>query len=223
MIFKSAFFLSLAFVSQLFSQNELKGVDPEITSKYSYLSTVDAKMVTKYANTFKETTFEDNVRRLIGSDAAKKFVSEDDINAVNKALGDTHLTLMYFFSSSMPASSWNNFFQASKKLSNSMDYYGILRGVDPSIKTALNNDLNQTMRAEGVEYRMKVQPMIYRDLHIEHVPSFVLAECHGLEFRSLDCDYLYRMDGDVSLSAFFEKLSDVDKKYSKYYHTLVGD
>lgn len=203
-----------------------KGVDPAFAEKYKRLmnSHYDAKRLDEVPRApGTASALSSDILSEATHGISDRFVDSDELTAINKKLKEKHLTLFYFFSSSIPPASWNRFFAQAGEVRDSFDYYGVLRGFGPEVRGALNKDLNRTMLSEGKQYRIKVHPIMFRELNITRVPVFVLAECEGMQFASRKCEYLYRMDGDVSLAKFFMQLSEKEKRFAKYYHRILGD
>jgi hypothetical protein len=100
---------------------------------------------------------------------------------------ETVLTLFYFFSFGMPKLSWNTFFAQGSLLKESITSYGVLQGINQLAKENLYTDINKTLKNDGVDYRIKVHPMMFSELNITKVPATVLAECKPGRFSYENC------------------------------------
>jgi len=124
-------------------------------------------------------------------------------------------TLFFFTSTSVPQSTLNNYFYRANKLN--ITSYAVYRG--------LNNDVKKMLMKANKKEKIlvKIHPLLFTDLKIEKVPVIVFANCPDKNhFKYKECEYLYRIDGDISLNEFFEKVSDDNKYYKKYSEILNG-
>ena len=113
-------------------------------------------------------------------------------------------TLLIFTSKSVPQSTIRNYIKASKNLTDIKTYL-VYRGMD--------KDMLQTLKiisSKKDKFLVKVHPMMFSDLNITKVPSLVYAQCPD-KFRYKECQYLYRMDGDMSIESFFRKIAEKSK------------
>jgi hypothetical protein len=70
---------------------------------------------------------------------------------------------------------------------------------------------------------LKIDPRMFYHLKIKEVPAIALAECDTENPVVEKCDFKYLIRGDVSLLNFFDKISNIEKKYQKYYDALKAN
>jgi len=120
-------------------------------------------------------------------------------------------TLLYFFSKSVTSTTLKNFLIRANKLKDIKSYV-VFRGFDQQAKEIL-------LKQKKTKLLAKIHPILFKDLNITRVPVVVYALCPD-EFREKECEYLYRMDGDMSLNKFFEVAGEKDENLLKYYDIL---
>lgn len=125
------------------------------------------------------------------------------LKAYREKQGRRRKVLFYLFSSTVPDRSVRNVLSQVKYLPRGLDFFPVLRGI-PSL------DYLRKMKTwkEMVGIRVKINPLIFRDVGAKVVPAFVLANCDVISgvLRSKTCVYEKVIYGDVSLRFALEKL-----------------
>lgn len=77
------------------------------------------------------------------------------------------------------------------------------------------------LQAKGVSnIEMTFHPWAYEFFKLEQVPAFALSYCKK-DFRFKTCEHKYLVRGEVSLTNFFEIVSDENTDYKKYFQKLI--
>lgn len=63
-------------------------------------------------------------------------------------------------------------------------------------------------------------PWAFEHFKLEQVPAFALSYCKK-DFRFKTCEHKYLVRGEVSLTNFFEIVSDENTEYKKYFQKLI--
>jgi len=146
----------------------------------------------------------------------KKYFSRDTftINNYQKIFNKNSLIkrqtiLFYLFTTNMPSNSYLNVFRQAELIRDKLPVIGILRGMD--LKTKMK--LDKAFRNQKIYFNGRVNPFIFRDLDIKKAPVFIIANCEVKPYlRYKSCKFLYRFDGDVTLSYALSKIGDYDDK-----------
>jgi len=147
---------------------------------------------------------------------------EEGLKEAAKPTPKKKTVLFYFFSLSMPQSAWVNTFDLAKRLEGHADFYGVLRGMSMKVKKELSE---ARARHKDLEFKIKINPIMFKDLNITRVPAFVLAECDMSAgwLQHKRCRYEYEVLGDVSIDYALQKMaerSDEAKRLLKLYDPL---
>lgn len=191
----------------------------EFKRKFEYLNSSSTEINT---SDFKQpdSNFMFDVMSAISSKNGKSFATKEEIEQINAPQKRT-LMLFYFFSRSVPPSSWNYFFAQADKLSEYFKSYAVLVGHEKATEDVISEKADKENLKNNIPYNIRVHPIMFDELNITQVPSIVMAECDA-EFKWKSCDFLYRVDGDITLDRFFEIVGEVNDEYSKYFNILVG-
>lgn len=65
-----------------------------------------------------------------------------------------------------------------------------------------------------------VHPWAYKELGLEVVPAYLLTYCDNDDFRYKYCSNKYLIKGNISLQYFLTKVSEEDKYFNKFVHSL---
>ena len=147
-------------------------------------------------------------------------ILEEYINANGMPKEKKETYIFYFLSRSVPSASVKHNIAMSKKLPKGTKLYLVFRGFDSKSKQYLY-DLIQWANKKEIGVIAKMHPLMFRDLHIEKVPVFVIAQCPADLFRYKKCDYEYREDGDMSLDTFLRDVGERDEKYAFYRNYFI--
>jgi len=72
-------------------------------------------------------------------------------------------------------------------------------------------------------FHLKIDPRMFDMFKIKKVPAIVLAYCTAKNPTKKTCKFKYLIRGDGSLTNFFDKISEKDPKYKKYYEYLIAN
>ena len=149
----------------------------------------------------------------------KQYFSNDTytIDNINKVLNKKYLfkrktILFYFFTTNMPKKDYLNVFRQAELIKDKLPVIGVLRGMNLETKEKLDNAFKGTK----IRFNGRVNPFIFRDLAIKKAPVFIVANCQVkpyLKYKS--CKFLYRFDGDVTLSYALTKIGEYNEKINQ--------
>lgn len=149
----------------------------------------------------------------------KKYFSNDTftIDNFNKTFNTKYLfkrktILFYLFTTNMPQRDYLNVFRQAEVIKDKLPVIGVLRGMDLKTKEKLDN----AFRGKKIYFNGRVNPFIFRDLGIKKAPVFIIANCQikpYLKYKS--CKFLYRFDGDVTLSYALTKIGEYNEKINQ--------
>jgi len=139
------------------------------------------------------------------------------INNYKKAFNPKYLfqrktIIFYLFTTNMPSKDYLTVFKQAELIKNKLPLIGVLRGMDLKTKEKLDKAFEGT----HIYFNGRVNPFIFRDLGIKEAPVFIIANCQVrpyLKYRS--CKFLYRFDGDVSLSYALSKIGEYSNEIKK--------
>jgi hypothetical protein len=159
---------------------------------------------------------EENINYNESLNLYRKYFSNDTYTIENypKAFNKKYLfqrktILFYLFTTNMPKEAYLNVFREAEKIKDKLPVIGILRGMDLKTK----DKLDKAFKDKKISFNGRVNPFIFRDLGIKKAPVFIVANCQVkpyLKYKS--CKFLYRFDGDVSLSYALTKIGEYDEK-----------
>ncbi|WP_456469986.1 TrbC family F-type conjugative pilus assembly protein [Caminibacter sp.] len=162
---------------------------------------------------------EENVNYNASLNLYRKYFSNDTYTIENypktlntKYLFKRRMVLFYLFTTNMPKETYLNVFKQAEIIKDKLPVIGVLRGMDLSTKRRLDNAFKNVK----VYFNGRVNPFIFRDLGIKKAPVFIVANCQVkpyLKYKS--CKFLYRFDGDVTLSYALSKIGDYDDKIKR--------
>jgi len=125
-------------------------------------------------------------------------------------------TILYFFSDSVPASSFGGLLieiaKYNRSHKNALGATQALIGMNPSLQTYLLNvkkylkGLNDSTEEEAL-IDIRMAPNTFTKYHINVVPALALARCDNNAHPS-KCEIISLVKGDVSLSYFFRLLKE---------------
>jgi len=123
-------------------------------------------------------------------------------------------TLLIFSSRSVPKATMKNYVADVNTLQ--LNHFIIYRGLGSETMNSFKK-----LASKEKTFFAKVHPILFKELNITKVPTLVYALCPK-EFRYKQCKYLYRVDGDVSIEYFMQKIYDKnkDEKIKKYLQKL---
>jgi hypothetical protein len=137
---------------------------------------------------------------------------------LDKPLKEEEYTLLYFFSTSVPESSF------SKRLSEIAEFNYLYQknvmstqcivGISQTLKQYLSK---VQKNASGLRHEKKIldlinirmTPEVFEKLKLEYAPALALAKCIPGQHPS-ECKILSLARGDISLAYFFEQLRDAN-------------
>lgn len=76
----------------------------------------------------------------------------------------------------------------------------------------------QSMGIEGID--VTFHPWAFDYFKLDRVPAFALSYCKK-DFRFKTCEHKFLTRGEISLTNFFEIISDEDIEYKKYFQKLI--
>lgn len=132
-------------------------------------------------------------------------------------------TIFYFFSEDTSIDLIRNFshdMERLKEIDENIDSLlltrGLIGGDFDSMAKYVQNLQNE--RIEKLE--VTFHPWAYDYFNIDKVPAFALSYCKK-DFRFKECEHKYLVRGEMSLTNFFEIISDENPEYKKYYQKLI--
>jgi len=75
-------------------------------------------------------------------------------------------------------------------------------------------------RYVGDNFAVKIDPRMFENFKVTKVPAIIYGVCKGLNPVKEHCHFKYMIRGDASLATFFEKISDEDPRYKRYFEYL---
>lgn len=208
-------------------------------SKYAKLLNNEANMSKFYKLKYKQNN--DFIRDMtIKSYKGTKFLTKAEfrntmykVNKIKRYLNRKREVLLYFISESMPkVILYRILFQVGILQENgfNIETRQYFNGFGPNFKNYLmtmRQEINEKPGFERVKIlrnaQIKVDPRFFTYFKLKKVPAMVLAQCTAPEPGFNTCKFQFLLRGDISLSAFFDKISKIDKKYRKYYNVLIAN
>lgn len=152
-------------------------------------------------------------------DEQKKFDYDTNQNSIDLK----SFTIFYFISEETSVDLINDF---SYRLSK-------LKEIDPTIEGLIMTrglvggnfdtmaEYVKGLQEKGVsKIDITFHPWAYEYFKLEQVPAFALSYCKK-DFRFKTCEHKYLVRGEVSLTNFFEIVSDENTEYKKYFQKLI--
>lgn len=93
---------------------------------------------------------------------------------------------------------------------------GLIGGNFDSMANYVQNLQNEKIKKLEVTFH----PWAYEYFNLEKVPAYAISYCKE-DFRFKTCEHKYLVRGELSLTNFFEIVSDEDENYKKYYQKLI--
>lgn len=90
-------------------------------------------------------------------------------------------------------------------------------------KEYMDKMTNKEMEKVVDNFQLKLDPRMFDMFDIKEVPALVLAYCTAKNPTKKTCKFKYLIRGDGSLTNFFDKISEKDIKYKKYYEILLAN
>jgi hypothetical protein len=200
----------------------LKTLNPEFIKKYSSLKNI------KTANNFK--------LKYEGNDFIKKsefYKIKNYIEKITKENTKKKDYILYFTSESVPFNTMLNIvFQVSLLQKNGIpininQYYigfnNSFQDVLLKVKEKISSYPKEYQSLIANNYIIRLGPKFFNYFNLKAVPAMALASCIGDNPRLNNCEIKYFIKGDSSLIPFFDKISDIDKKYKKYIDILTAN
>jgi len=72
-------------------------------------------------------------------------------------------------------------------------------------------------------FAIKIDPRMFEMFEVKKVPAIIYGICSGKNPGKDNCKFTYMIRGDSSLTNFFERISDEDPRYKKYWEYLIGN
>lgn len=171
-------------------------------------------------------TLQTNTNLLDKGNVLGKFLEEqkkNDYNLAKNAEEEKSYTIFYFISEDTSVDLIKDFSYKIEKL----------KEIDPTINGLLVSrgliggtfdtmaDYVKSLQKKGVQkIDLAFHPWAYEYFKLERVPAFALSYCKK-DFRFKTCEHKYLVRGEVSLTNFFEIVSDENTEYKKYYRKLI--
>jgi len=171
--------------------------------------------------------------------AFKKYVPQDQLEAINRMVGNNELSrlsdhnrLFIFISSSMPASEIRSYVRQVAEL-NDPDVQIVMRGfiggvkyMKPTVKFYYNMikkdpSCDNIAECEVYNVTFDVNPLPFRKYHVDRVPAFVFdPNFQEINESTINLpDSAYKLYGDVSLEYALEKFYE-KSRYAKLKELL---
>jgi len=133
-----------------------------------------------------------------------------------------YLTVIWFFSTSMPDSALKRYMALGQKLKKkhpNFKYYAALQGFPK--KTNLIEFANKFKNNTGAkDLVVKIHPLLFEQFGLQKVPAYAIGFCPDT-FKAKNCEFQYLLKGDIDLADAFSMVGDYDKKYKRFYFDLI--
>lgn len=171
------------------------------------------------------------------------YLTKDEFSQVKKTIQETdallnsgpHDFLLYFTSTSVPTKTMLNvlhqvgILQDNGIMLNSKQYFiGFPDDLETYMKT-MDSKIDKHIKIAAVKekidrnFHLKIDPRYFYHFGLKKVPAMALAKCPNLVPRIEKCTFNYFIQGDVSLTKFFDEISRKNKKFEKYVKILQGN
>ncbi|MEV9477581.1 TrbC family F-type conjugative pilus assembly protein [Aliarcobacter butzleri] len=191
----------------------------------------------KYINEFKEKSnlnnpneffnqFRLNSKYYDPSGSLNEYIDKEIAKATDKNKNEENFksfTIFYFVSENTSLDLIKNFsyeLEKIKELDNSIDALVLTRGLIGGSfdKMAEYVKSLQTLGVKKID--ISFNPWAYEYFKLEQVPAYALSYCEK-DYRFKTCNHKYLVRGEMSLTNFFEIVSDENQFYKKYYQKLI--
>lgn len=132
-------------------------------------------------------------------------------------------TIFYFISEDTSPElirSFSNEMKKLKEIDPNIDSLLLTRGLIGGTFDSMASYVQklQTLGINGIE--ITFHPWAYEYFKLDRVPAYALSYCKK-DFRFKTCEHKFLTKGEISLTNFFEIVSDEDMEYKKYFQKLI--
>ena len=132
-------------------------------------------------------------------------------------------TIFYFISEDTSPELIRSFaydMQKIKEIDPTVDSLLITRGLIGGNFDTMADYVKKLQKSGITKLEVTFHPWAFEHFKLEKVPAYALSYCEK-DFRFKTCENKFLVRGEVSLTNFFEIVSDEDINYKKYYKKLI--
>lgn len=132
-------------------------------------------------------------------------------------------TIFYFISEDTSIDLIRNFsyeIEKLKELDKGINGLLLTRGLIGGSFDSMANYVQNLQNEKIKKLEVTFHPWAFEYFNLEKVPAYAISYCKE-DFRFKTCEHKYLVRGELSLTNFFEIVSDEDENYKKYYQKLI--